>query len=47
MPREMIPNIMLGIQTEMMGGVDPASAKVRNKVKKRIKMNERRKPTAI
>ena len=47
MPSEMIAKTIFGIQTEISGGVDPASAKVRNNVKNRMKMNERRKPTAI
>ena len=43
----MIAKTIFGIQTESSGGVDPASAKVRNNVKNRMNTNERRNPTAI
>ena len=46
-PREMIAKTILGIQTDICGGVEPASANVRNNVKNNIKIKERRKPTAI
>jgi hypothetical protein len=38
---------MFGIQTEITGGIDPASANVLNKVKNKIKMNDRVNPNAI
>lgn len=43
----MIPKTMFGIHTDISGGVDPASAKVRNKVKKRMKMKDNKNPKAI
>ncbi len=47
MPKEIRAKIILGIHTDNSGGVEPASAKVRNKVKNKIKMNDSTKPRAI
>jgi hypothetical protein len=47
MPSEIMPKTILGIHTEICGGVDPASAKVRKSVKNNIKINDREKPSAI
>jgi hypothetical protein len=47
MTAEIAPNISAGIQTEICGGRVPASAKVRNIMKKRIKMKDNRNPNAI
>src|SRR5690606_586938 len=47
MPSAMIAKMMLGIHTEIWGGMEPVSAKVRNNMKKMIKIKDSRKPSAI
>jgi hypothetical protein len=47
MPREIMVNTLLGNQAARKGGSEPASAKVRVMVKKRMKTNDNIKPRAI
>ena len=43
----MSAKITFGIQTEICGGIEPASAKVRNNMKKMIKIKDSTNPMAI
>jgi hypothetical protein len=47
MKAEMIPKRAVGIHTDKAGGREPASAKVRNIIKKRIKTKDNANPMAI